>query len=146
MEWWQARRISKSLLVYRSSISYPLSIEPVILNLPYFYLNKPDTAACTPVFNMEVLSSRFWMSFICCLLSVLSIMAVNTIIQYMPLIFLMQAEKSQGDVSFFVRAESSRSTLSSRPRIRPIPICVTRLSRISSPLQHSMTIKRAQKY
>ena len=40
------------------------------------------------------------MSFICCLISVLSIMAVNTIIQYIPLIFLMEAEKSQGDVPF----------------------------------------------
>ena len=28
-------------------------------------------------------------------------MAVNTIIQYIPLIFLMEAEKSQGDVPFF---------------------------------------------
>lgn len=27
-------------------------------------------------------------------------MAVNTIIQYIPLIFLMEAEKSQGDVPF----------------------------------------------
>ena len=39
------------------------------------------------------------MSFVCCFISVLSIMAVNTVIQYIPLIFLMQAEQSQGDVS-----------------------------------------------
>lgn len=42
---------------------------------------------------------RFWMSFVCCLLSVVAIVAVNTVIQYMPLIFLMEAEKAVGDVS-----------------------------------------------
>lgn len=39
------------------------------------------------------------MSFVCCLLSVVAIVAVNTVIQYMPLIFLMEAEKAVGDVS-----------------------------------------------
>ena len=45
--------------------------------------------------------SRFWMSFICCFISVLSIMCVNTVIQYMPLIFLMEAEESQSDARYF---------------------------------------------
>ena len=38
------------------------------------------------------------MSSLCCFLSVVSISAVNTVIQYMPLIFLLEAEKSVGDV------------------------------------------------
>ena len=45
--------------------------------------------------------SRFWMSWICCFLSVLCISCVNTVIQYMPLVFLMEAEKTQGDVHFY---------------------------------------------
>ena len=40
----------------------------------------------------------FWMSSLCCFLSVVSISAVNTVIQYMPLIFLLEAEKNVGDV------------------------------------------------
>ena len=40
------------------------------------------------------------MSFGCCFLSVAAIFVVNTVIQYMPLIFLMEAEKSVGDVGF----------------------------------------------
>lgn len=38
------------------------------------------------------------MSFLCCFLSVLSIMTVNMVVDYMPLIFLLEAEKAQGDV------------------------------------------------
>ena len=39
------------------------------------------------------------MSFGCCFLSVIAIVVVNTIVQYMPLIFFMEAEKSVGDVN-----------------------------------------------
>ena len=48
--------------------------------------------------NPSAITGRFWMSFLCCFLSVLSIMAVNTVVDYMPLIFLIEAEKAQGDV------------------------------------------------
>ena len=50
--------------------------------------------------NASTITRRFWMSFLCCFLSVLSIMAVNTVVDYMPLVFLIEAEKVQGDVLF----------------------------------------------
>ena len=50
---------------------------------------------CVKVVDVK---SSFWMSSLCCFLSVVSISAVNTVIQYMPLIFLLEAEKSVGDV------------------------------------------------
>lgn len=64
--------------------------------------------------------SSFWMSSLCCFLSVVSISSVNTVIQYMPLIFLLEAEKSVGDV----RVEScfceDRFCPSIAKRIEPI--------------------------
>lgn len=64
------------------------------------------------------------MSFLCCFLSVLSIMAVNTVVDYMPLIFLLEAEKAQGDVPSLL-ALSCRSTSESSPRTAPTPFWTT---------------------
>ena len=89
--------------------SYHLSILGIIsfkliqdfLNLIRIDCTHPNQTACITVSKGTVVMSRFWMSFICCFISVLSIMCVNTVIQYMPLIFLMEAEESQSDARYF---------------------------------------------
>lgn len=59
-----------------------------------------DSTTQSFVYVFLFLLCRFWLSLICCVLSVICITSVNTVIQYMPLVFLMEAEKTQGDVWF----------------------------------------------
>lgn len=97
-----SKKFSKHFVQTRASLWDVISFFSFIDDSFIVVFCQFDTDSTTQsfVYIFLFLLCRFWLSLICCVLSVVCITAVNTVIQYMPLVFLMEAEKTQGDVCF----------------------------------------------